>query len=50
MTRWEGRTDAKEDRYRVGELIVVPGPPPPIVDGDPDKKLTRASLLCSVHI
>lgn len=30
---------------RRGELIVIPGSPPSIVDGDPGKRLTRASLL-----
>lgn len=29
---------------RRGELIVIPGPPLPIVDEDPGKRLTRASL------
>lgn len=29
---------------RRGELIVIPGSPLPIVDEDPGKRLTRASL------
>lgn len=35
---------------RIGELIVIPGPPLPIVDEDPGKKLTRASLLWCTHL